>query len=157
MLPRSTQANTPWWQVQEKPTTLPSHSACQEKGSGLHRERQTGLQRIKAAISHRNWGSSPGWGLKMAIGGNPKNCTQMPFMGIVHLLGRGSVVSPVSRDFRQKNKGLIPTAVRFNHLPALSQFGSQTPAATGAQTSDHDLDLPQVPTSGPCGPRTLLL
>lgn len=154
MLPRSTQANTPWWQVQEKSATLPSHSACQEKGSRLL---QTGLHRIKAAISHRNRGSSPDWGLKMAIGGNPRNCTQMPFMGIVHLLGRGSVVSPDSRDFRQKNKGLIPTAVRFNHLPALSQFGSQTPAATGAQTSDHDLDLPQAPTSASRGPRTLLL
>lgn len=76
VLTRNTQANTLWWLVHEKPTTLPSHFPFRQGDSGLL---QTGIHRIKAAALHRKWGSSPGWGPRIAVSGTPNNCMRMPF------------------------------------------------------------------------------
>lgn len=80
------------------------------------------------------------------------------FYGDVHLLGEDPYLYQFQGilGIKKKKKGLIPAAIHFNHLPVLTQFGSQTPAATGARTSDRDPYPPQAPTAS-CGLRTLLL
>lgn len=136
MLTRSTQADTLWGQAHEKPATSPSQSLFQQKGYKLL---QTGLHRIKAATSHRNWGPSPGWGPKIVIGRHLWKLHTNVFYKDVHLLGLGSISLPISKAFIMIKK-TNPHCHSLQPSPCANTISKEVrlPPPTAAQISDPD-------------------